>query len=143
MNQHTAPSLHQRAPTPPRHFLKRATQYLLNHKMTHCSTYTTPDLPPTLAARLAVCKGIHSNKYRPLKYTYPTPNIPLRLLPNHNPYDQMPYSFHTPYIVLPPFSSSSSSTQCTALQLPNPMQCSTHSWASSCIYAHFLFGNIR
>ena len=30
---------------PPHRFLKRTAKYLLNHKMTHCSTYTTPDLP--------------------------------------------------------------------------------------------------
>ena len=67
MNHQTVASLHQRTRTPAHRFLKRTTKYLLNHKMTHCSTYTTPDLPPTLAARLAICKGIHSNKYPPLK----------------------------------------------------------------------------
>ena len=102
MNQHTAPSLHQRAPTPPHRFLKRATQYLLNHKMTHCSTYTTPDLPPTLAARLALCKGIHSNKYRPLKSSQTTPNIQLRLLPNHSPYSKTHRFFsHTSHYITP------------------------------------------
>ena len=70
MNQPTVPSHHQRTRTPPTHrFLKRATQYLLNHKLTHCSSYTTPDLPPTLAAPLAVCKAIHSNKYPPVKFS--------------------------------------------------------------------------
>ena len=64
---------------------KRTTKYLLNHKMTQCATYTTPDLPPTLAARLALCKGIHSNKHRQLKSSQPTANIQLRLLRNHNP----------------------------------------------------------
>ena len=50
--------------------------------MTHRCTYTNTDLPPTLAARFVVGEGIHSNKYRPLKDSQPTPNIPLRLLPN-------------------------------------------------------------
>ena len=63
MNRHTVSSLHQRAPAPPHRFLKRTTKCLLNHKMTHCSTYTNPDLPPTLPATLALCKRIHSNKY--------------------------------------------------------------------------------
>ena len=65
MNQQTVSSL-QYSPRRRVHRLcKRTTKYLLNHKMTHCSTYTTPDLPPTFAARLALCKGIHSNKYPP------------------------------------------------------------------------------
>ena len=84
MNQHTVSSLHHLARAPAHRFLKRTTKYLLNHKMTHCSTYTTPDLPPTLAARLALCKGIHSNKYRTLKSSQPTPNISLQLLLKHN-----------------------------------------------------------
>ena len=66
-NQQPVSSLYHRTRTPAHRFLKRTTKYLLNHKMTQSSTYTTPDLPPTLAARLAVCKGIHSNKYSPLK----------------------------------------------------------------------------
>ena len=64
MNLQTVPSRHYRARTPAHRFLTRTTKYLLTHTMTHCSTYSTPDLPPTLAARLALCKGIHSNKYR-------------------------------------------------------------------------------
>ena len=67
INQHTVSSLHYRPRTPVHRFLKRTTKYLLNHKMTLCSTFTPLDLPPTLAARLAVCKRIHCNKYRPLK----------------------------------------------------------------------------
>ena len=67
MNQHTESSLHPHARTPAHRFLKPTTKYLLNHKMTHRSTYTTADLTPTLAARLALGKGTHSNKYRPLK----------------------------------------------------------------------------
>ena len=67
MNYQTVSSLHHRARTPAHRVLKRTTKYLLNHNMTYCSTYTTPYLPPTISARLAVCKGIHSNKYRPLK----------------------------------------------------------------------------
>ena len=67
MDQHTVYSLHCRARTPAHSFLKLTTKYLLKHKMTQCSTYTTPNLPPTLAACLAVCKGIHSNKCRPIK----------------------------------------------------------------------------
>ena len=88
MNEQTVSSLYRRARTPAHRLLKPTTKYLLNHKMTHCSTYTTPGLPPTLAARLALCKAIHSNKCGPLKCFYPTPNIPLRLLPNHNPYSK-------------------------------------------------------
>ena len=138
MNHHTVSSLHQRARTPPHRFLKRTTQYLLNHKMTHCSTYTTPDLPPTLAARLALCKRIHSNKYPPVKSCYPTSNIPLRRLPNHNPYSNtscfLPHTLHyiTPIYLLPTSiiarpSSTPRPTQYTALQLPNPMHCLTRS----------------
>ena len=78
MNQHTVSSLHYRARTPAHRVLKRTTKYLLNDKMTHRSTYATPDLPPTLAARLAVRKGIHSNKYRPVNSFKPTRSIPLR-----------------------------------------------------------------
>ena len=69
MNQHTVSRLHHRARAATHRLLKSITKYLLNHKMTHCSTYTSPDLPPTLAARRALCEGIHSNKYRPLKYS--------------------------------------------------------------------------
>ena len=89
MNQRTVSSLHHRARTPAHRFLKRTTKYLLNHKMTHHSTYTTPDLPPTLTARLVLCKGIHTNKYRPVKSSQPTPNIPLRLPPKQNPYSKI------------------------------------------------------
>ena len=67
MNHHGVSSLHYPARTPPHRFLKRTTKYLLNHKITHCSTYTTADLPPILAARLQVCNEIRFNKYRPLK----------------------------------------------------------------------------
>ena len=67
MNHQTVSRPNRRARKQADRFLKSTTKYLLNHKITHCSTYATPDLPPTLAARLAVCKGIHSNKYRPLK----------------------------------------------------------------------------
>ena len=67
MNQHTISSRNYRARTPAHRFLKLTTKYLLKHKMTQCSTYTTPNLPPTLAACLTVCKGIHSNKCRPIK----------------------------------------------------------------------------
>ena len=90
MNQQKASSPNCRSPTPAHRFLKRTTKYLLNNRTTRCSTYTTADLPPILAARLAVCNAIHSNKYRPLKSSYPTPNIQLRLLPNHNPYSKPP-----------------------------------------------------
>ena len=67
MSQQTVSSLHHRTGAAAHRFLKRTTKELLSHKMTPCSTYTTPDLPPTLAARLSLCKGIHSHKYRPLK----------------------------------------------------------------------------
>ena len=82
MNHQTVSSLHHRARTPAHRFLKPTTKYLLNHKMTHCSTYTTSDLPPTLPARLALWKAIETNKYRPLKSSKTTSNIPLRPLPN-------------------------------------------------------------
>ena len=88
MNQHTVSSLHHRARTPAQRFLKHNTKYLPQRKTKHCSTYTTPDLPPTLAARPALCKGIHSNKYRPLKSSQPTPNIQPRFLPNHKQYSK-------------------------------------------------------
>ena len=138
MNQHTAPSLHQRARTPPHRFLKRTTQYLLNHKMTHCSKHTTPDLPPTLAARLALCKCIRSNKYPPVKSSYSTSNIPLRRLPNHNPYSNtscfLPHTLHyiTPIYLLPTSiiarpSSIPRPTQYTAVLLKPPMHCLTRS----------------
>ena len=97
MNQHTVSSLHYSPRTPPHRFLKRTTKCLLNHQMTRCSTYTTPDLPPTLAARLAPCQSIHS-KYPPVKSSQPTPNIPLRLLPKHEPYSNtrrfFPHALH-------------------------------------------------
>ena len=64
MNQQTVSGLPYRSSARPQRLLRRTTKYLLAHKMTHCSTYTTPDLPPTLAPRLALCKAIHSNKYR-------------------------------------------------------------------------------
>ena len=67
MNQQTVSTLHCQARTPANSLLKRNTEYQLNNKMTQCSTYTTPDLPPALAARPALCKAIHSNKYRPVK----------------------------------------------------------------------------
>ena len=56
--------------------------------MTQCSTYTTPDHPPTLTARLVLCKAIHSNRYWSVKSSQPTPNIPLRLHPKQNPYSK-------------------------------------------------------
>ena len=86
INHQIVSSLHYRARTPAHRLLKRTTKYLRTHKMTQCSTYTTPDRPPTLAARLAVCKDIHSNKYRPAKSSQPTTYIPPRLLPKQNPY---------------------------------------------------------
>ena len=104
MNQPTVPSLHQRARTPPHRFLKRTTQYLLNRKMTHCSTYTTPDLPPTLAAPLALCKAIHSNKYPTVKSSQPSPNIPLQPFLNKAHTQKPAASFHTLYTILPPFT---------------------------------------
>ena len=52
---------------PAHRFFTHTTEYLFNHKITHCCTYTTPDRNTTLADRLAICKAIHSNKYRPLK----------------------------------------------------------------------------
>ena len=67
MNHHTVSSRHYPARTPPHRFLKHTTKYLLNHKMTHCSIYATPGLPPTLVARHAVWQRIHVNTYRPLK----------------------------------------------------------------------------
>ena len=70
--------------------------------MTHFASYTTPDLPPTLAARLAACKGIHSNKDRPVKPSQPTPNIPRRHLASHNPYSKPTASSHTLYTILLP-----------------------------------------
>ena len=85
MNQQTVSSLHHRARTPAHRFLKRTTKYVLNHKMIHCSTYTHPNPRPTLAGRLALCKGIHSNKYPTLKFSQPTPNIPLHHLSKHSP----------------------------------------------------------
>ena len=71
-------------------------------KMTHFASFTTPDLPPTLAARLAACKGIHSNKDRPVKPSQPTPNIPRRHLASHNPYSKPTASSHTLYTILLP-----------------------------------------
>ena len=67
MNHQTVPRRCYCGRKPAHRFFTHTTEYLLNHKITHCSTYTTPDLPTTLAARLAICKAIHSNKYRPLK----------------------------------------------------------------------------
>ena len=128
VNQHTVSSLHHRARSPPHRFLKRTPRYLINHKMTHCSTYTTPDLPPTLAARLAVCKRIHSNKYPPIKSCYPTSNIPLRLLTKHSDKRKYPQGLLvTLYTILPPFSFRRPTSQSTALELPNSLQCLTHS----------------
>ena len=147
----TLPSLNQRTvwsqpyrPRPPaEHFLKCTTQYLLTHKMTHCSTYTTPDLPPMLAARLAVCTGIHSNIYRPLKSSQPTPNIPLRPLPNQNPYSTTRrFLSHTLHYITA-ISVTPSPTQCTALWRPNPMQSLTRRCGLSCIYPHLLRRSIR
>ena len=143
MNQHTVSSLHHRASAPAHRFLKRTTKYQTNNHTTRRSTYTTPDLPPTLPARLAVRKGIHSNNYRPLKSSQPTPNTLLHLLPEQNPYSKTPTSCRKPYSILPPFSLPPAPTQCTALQLPNPIQSLTRICASSCIFAHQLRGNIR
>ena len=143
MNQESVCTLHYRARTAARRFLKRTTKYLHNHKKTQCSTYTTPDLPPTLAACLAVCKGIHSNKYPPVKSSEPTPNIQLWLLSNHNLYSKPAASSNTFYTILPAFSFPPPATQYTALQLPNPMQCSTRICATNFIYAHFLRANMR
>ena len=52
-------------------------------------------------------------------------------------------SCHTLYTTLPPLSFPPSPTQCTALQLPNPIQSFTRICALSCIYPHQLRGNIR
>ena len=49
MNQHTVSNRHSRSPTPVHRCLKRTTQYLLTGKITPCSSWTTPDFPPTLA----------------------------------------------------------------------------------------------
>ena len=88
MNQQIVSSFHYRSSPRVHRLLKRTTKYLLTHLMTRCSTYTTPHLPPALAARPAVCKRVHSNKYRPLKSSQPTPNIQPRLLPKQNPYSK-------------------------------------------------------
>ena len=82
MNQTDVSILHYRARTPAHSFLKRTTIYLFTHKLIQRSTYTIASI---LAVRLALCKGIHSNKYRPVKSSQPTPNIPLRLPPKHHP----------------------------------------------------------
>ena len=143
MNLQTVRSLHYRARTRIHRLLKRTTKYLLNNKMTRCSTYTTPAHPPTLTARLVLCKAIHSNKYPPVKSSQPTPNIPLRPLPNQNPYSTTRrFLSHTLHYITA-ISVTPSTTQCTALWRPNPMQCLTCSCASSSIHAHFLCGNIR
>ena len=143
MNQQTVSSFHYRPSARVHRLCKRTTKCLCTHTMTTRSTCTTPDLPPTFAARLALCKGIHSNKYRPLKSSQTTPNIQLRLLPKQNPYSKPTASCHTFYTVLPSLSLTPPATQYTTLQLPNPMQCLTCSCASSCIHAHLLRGNIR
>ena len=143
MNQHTVSSHHQRARIPAHPFLKRTTKYLLSQKLTHCSTYTTPDLLPTLAACLAVCKGIQSNKHPPVKSSEPTPNIQLWLLSNHNLYSKPAASSNTFYTILPALSFPPPATQYTALQLPNPMQCLTRICATNFIHAHFLRANMR
>ena len=67
MNHLTVSSPIHRARTPAHRFLERTTKYPPNNQPIQSSTYTSPDLPPTLVARLALCTGIHSNKYRPLK----------------------------------------------------------------------------
>ena len=84
-NQHTVSSLHYRPCTPAHCLCKPTTKCLLKDDMTHCSTYTSPDLPPTLAAPFALCKGIHSNIYPPIKSSYPSTKITLSLLSKHNP----------------------------------------------------------
>ena len=102
MNQPAVSRPHYRARTRVHRFLKHTTKHLLNNKMTHCSTYTAPDLPPILAARLALCKGIHFNIYPTVKSSPPTPTIPLRLLPKQNPYSKtrrfLPRTLH--YVTL-------------------------------------------
>ena len=143
MNQHTVSSFHHRVPTPPHRLLKRTTKYLPNHKITHGPTCTTPDLPPTLPAPLALCKRIHSKKYPTVKSSYQlrTCHVPSFLNKTHT---QKPAaSCHTLYTILPPFSFPPAPTQCAALQLKHPMHSLTRSSASSCIDAHILCGNIR
>ena len=88
MNQQTVSSFHYRPSARVHRLCKRITKYLLNRTMTTRSTCTTPDLPPTFAARLALCKGIHSNKYPPLKSSQTTGSMPLQLLPKQNPYSK-------------------------------------------------------
>ena len=55
-------------------------------------------LASTLATILGVCKAIHSNKYRAVKSSQPTRNIPLRLLPKQTPYSKthqfLPHTLH-------------------------------------------------
>ena len=140
MNHQTVSSLHQRARTPPHRFLKCNIKYRLNHKITHCSTYTTPHLPPTLTARLAYVKPsiptniAHSKPPNQL----PTYNVASFLITTHT---QKPAgSSHTRYTILPPFSLPPSPAKSTSLQLPDTIQCIC---VSSCIYPHQLCGNIR
>ena len=132
-----------RARTPAHRLRRRTTKYLLKQKMTHCSTYTTPDLPPTLAARFPYAKA-----------SIPT-NIVQSNPPNQLPTyhagsflgiyrTQQPAAFnHTLYTTVRPLSYTPPASQYATLQLPNAMHCLQRNCASFCIYPHQLRGNIR
>ena len=127
MNQQTVSSPHYRSSARVHRLCRRTTKYLGTHKMTTRSTYTTPDLPQHLLPVLLYAKTSTPTNIVDAKARnqLPTYHFGSLLITTHT---QKPTaSCHTLHTIIPLFIYPQSPTQCTALQLPNPIQSLTHS----------------
>ena len=104
MNQHTASSRHYHGRTPPHRFLKRTTQCLLNHKMTHCSTYTTPDFLQHSLPLLPYAKASIPTNIRQSNPANQPPTYHFDSLLNTTPTQKPACACHTLYSMLHPFN---------------------------------------